>query len=1082
MSARSAPDDGAELPRLLVPPCVSEKRAIDRNRVQQVLVPAQTASVERRNGQPHITLADKRRCRIVRSRRGLSRAERALLVPRSVDLDDTLTGAGDPKARWIGNMKRSTPSQVLESLRDAFMFLEEDPDLARPGLRIPQVGAVHAVLGYWSTSPVDPATVVMPTGTGKTETMLALLAAAKPERLLAIVPSDALRDQVTSKFESFGVLQSSGVVSTKALRPVVGRVAHRFSSEEGALEFAQECNVIVATPSALNASAPEVRLSLVKSCSHLFIDEAHHVPAETWRQIRDEFEGKPIVQFTATPFREDGRHLGGRVIYAFPLREAQKQGYFSHINYVSVLDVGEHDQGVAKRAVDQLREDLSAGRDHLIMARVSRIGRVEDVLPTYMSLASDLRPVVLHSTTPAKERRGALDAIANRESRIVICINMLGEGFDLPSLKIAAVHDAHKSLGVTLQFVGRFARTVGADLGDATVVVGRPERDFDAQLRRLYAEDADWNLIIRELSEGAVGEQLEVSEFEASFGSLPDEVSMRSLLPKMSTVVYRAPEATGWDPHGVLEVFPEEDLFTVPIAINEKDGVVWFVSENRTEVKWGELKTVEEVTFDLYVLYWDAKRRLLYVNSSNNDSLHEGLATAVAGPSAKRITGENVYRVMAHVQRLVPTNVGLLDVRNVSRRFSMLVGADVSEGFPVTEAQTKSKTNIFAYGYEDGSRVSIGASLKGRIWSYRVAATLKHWVDWCDYVGAKLIDEGISVDEVMQNFIRPKSLEERPPYVALAAEWPWQVFLNLSEELRAEHTGSSWPLIDVELGITTHNTSGPIGISVTTPDWQLEYSLTFDGGEMQFSAKGADAKVVSRSKTISLADFLHSNGLVVLFEQDAVVVPPGMLLKPDREIPPFDKSKLVALDWTGVDLTVESQGPERRTDSVQAKTIEHVLSIADWDVVVDDDGTGEVADIVAMRSDGKTLYVHLTHCKFVLGGKPRAQVADLYEVCGQAQKSAQWRRNVYAMFEYLLRREKKRVERTEKSGFIKGDASALYALEDLARLLRPEFTIAVAQPGLSHGSVSGPQLELLAATETYVFETAHSQFGVYCSP
>ena len=29
-------------------------------------------------------------------------------------------------------------------------------------------------------------------------------------------------------------------------------------------------------------------------------------------------------------------------------------------------------------------------------------------------------------------------------------------------------------------------------------------------------------------------------------------------------------------------------------------------------------------------------------------------------------------------------------------------------GFPVAQAQTKTKTNIFAYGYENGERVSIG--------------------------------------------------------------------------------------------------------------------------------------------------------------------------------------------------------------------------------------------------------------------------------------------------------------------------------------------------------------------------------------
>ena len=36
---------------------------------------------------------------------------------------------------------------------------------------------------------------------------------------------------------------------------------------------------------------------------------------------------------------------------------------------------------------------------------------------------------------------------------------MLGEGFDLPELKIAAFHDVKKSLPITLQFAGRFTRT-----------------------------------------------------------------------------------------------------------------------------------------------------------------------------------------------------------------------------------------------------------------------------------------------------------------------------------------------------------------------------------------------------------------------------------------------------------------------------------------------------------------------------------------------------------------------------------------------------------------------------------------------
>jgi Type III restriction enzyme, res subunit len=82
---------------------------------------------------------------------------------------------------------------------------------------------------------------------------------------------------------------------------------------EEATQFAQTCNVIVGTPSSLRASPPEVQQALIAECSHLFVDEAHHVPAATWRSIRD--------QFTATPFREDGKRLGGRIIYAFPLQQ-----------------------------------------------------------------------------------------------------------------------------------------------------------------------------------------------------------------------------------------------------------------------------------------------------------------------------------------------------------------------------------------------------------------------------------------------------------------------------------------------------------------------------------------------------------------------------------------------------------------------------------------------------------------------------------------------------------------------------------------------------------------------------------------
>jgi superfamily II DNA or RNA helicase len=1071
-------DDALDAADLTIPAHFSAEAKLDGNKAHQLLEPEWVSAVARDEAGPYVVSPSGHQYRLVTGPSQLADGESALKIPRSARDDDELLKQAP--LRWLGRPESSTTTEVLASLENAFSFVLADPATDTPGLRVPQLGAVHAVLGYWTTGATQPGTVVMPTGTGKTETMVALLATVRPKRLLVVVPSDALRDQLAAKFETLGVLQQSQVISSQALRPVVGRIGHKFATAANARAFGEKCNVLVTTPAALFASGPDISAALLDTCSHLFVDEAHHVEAATWRHIRDAFGSKPVLQFTATPYREDGRQVSGRLIYAFPLREAQRQGFFSTINYLSIIDFENQDQAIAERAIAQLKADLDAGRDHILMARVKRIGRAIELRELYAALAPDLQPVALYSTLSATAKRNARNGLRSRTSRIVVCVDMLGEGFDLPSLKIAAIHDPHKSLGVTLQFIGRFARvTTAGDIGDATVIVGRPERQYNDDLRKLYSEDSDWNLIIRDLSEAAVGEQQDVSDFEAAFGSLPDEVSLRNLEPKMSTVAYRTTCET-WNPQAILDVYPEEQLLTVPIGINEQAHVAWFVREVRAPVQWGDLRTVEEVTYDLYVLYWNDTTQMLYINSSDNGSVHEGLAKAVCGDSVSRYMGEAVYRVMANINRLVPTNVGVLDVRNRNRRFSFHVGVDVIEGFPLVESQTKTKTNIFAYGYEAGQRVNIGASgKKGRVWSHRVAPTLKHWIDWCDEIGAKLADTGINIDEVMRGFIRPETVEQRPPYVALGIEWPWEALLSTTEETRVEYDGQDWPLVDVDLAVTQFDASGPIPFVVRTPDWEANYEVVIGDGRIIYRPTDRDVEVVSRRTRKTLSEFFAKCGPTLLLEHDAMIVPPGILLKPDREVPPIDPAKLIVRSWPS--LAKEVQGSTRDSDSIQAQAIEHVKSLATWDVIIDDHGSNEIADIVAIRAEGDQLLVSLTHCKGTRADAAGARVGDLYEVCGQAEKCVRWRRNIPLLFEHLIRRERRRNERYGHSGLMVGDGDALYRLEEKARLLKPALHVSIAQPGLSKSGISSSQTELLGATELYVYETANATIDVLCS-
>jgi superfamily II DNA or RNA helicase len=924
----------------------------------------------------------------------------------------------------------------------------------------------------------------MPTGTGKTETMLALLIAGAPELLLVIVPSDALREQTAGKFERLGVLQELRIVDGAAKRPVVGRMLHGLTSRSTAQEFAEACNVIVATPSVIAACTDEAKSALFEACSHLFIDEAHHVAAQSWGAIRDAFVGRPVVQFTATPFREDGHRVTGRLIYSFPLRLAQAEHYFSRINYTSIVDFDDIDRAVAEAAVAQLRVDLSAGFDHLLMARVDSIPRARTVLQIYQELASDLSPVILNSQMGQRQQRGARQQIADRASRVIVCVNMLGEGFDLPSLKVAAIHDPKKSLAVTLQFVGRFTRTTtDQSLGEASAFVARREVASDRRLRLLYAEDSDWNEVIRDLSETAVEQQQEISDFESGFTSRPDEVDVRNLLPKMSTVVYRTPGST-WDPLAMTDYFGEDNLLTVPIGLNSEAGVAWCVLEHRSDVRWGDIKTVEQVLYELFVLYFDSARQLLYVNSSENSGVFQELAEAVVGSPVTRFTGSTVYRVMGDIQRLTPTNVGVLDIHSQFRRFSMHVGSDVSEGFTVSEAQTKTQTNISGNGYRDGERVNISASIKGRIWSYAAAQSLKQWCDWCDVVGTKLLDESISIEDVIGNFLIPREIDERPEAVLLGLEWPWQVLAVGPERYVINYDGQSVPLVDVALVPADESRSGPFKFQLHSESWSIQYEADYIAGRLTYRCSSTtEAQIATARGSSPLSQWLNAQGLTLLLEGDQLVDQHGLLFKPDRERPPYPADRLEVIDWSGVDLHVESQGKERRADSVQARAIQRLLAEeGGWNVVIDDDGNGEVADIVALRLDEQGLLIKLVHCKYSHGDQPGARLADLYEVCGQASKSVTWRRaDMVPFFRYLDRRARAKQQRTGLSPFEVGDEREFYRLQDEAQVRKRRMEVVIAQPGLSAGSVSTGQLDLLAATETYLKSTVNASLTIWCS-
>jgi superfamily II DNA or RNA helicase len=229
--------------------------------------------------------------------------------------------------------------RARNSWANAFSYIEEDVPAGVLGFRRPQIGAIHGVHSHWSISR-EVGAVVMPTGTGRTEVMLAILVSTPCDRLLVIVPTDALRTQLAGKFLSLGILKQDGskVLDPEALFPVVGMLLHLPTSVDGVDSIFEQCQVIVTTSAIAGQCPQDIQERMAYHCSHLFIDEAHHTEAPTWRAFKDRFADRPVLQFTATPFREDGRPLDGKIIYKYSLKKAQEDGYFRPIQFRSVYE------------------------------------------------------------------------------------------------------------------------------------------------------------------------------------------------------------------------------------------------------------------------------------------------------------------------------------------------------------------------------------------------------------------------------------------------------------------------------------------------------------------------------------------------------------------------------------------------------------------------------------------------------------------------------------------------------------------------------------------------------------------------
>jgi superfamily II DNA or RNA helicase len=997
---------------------------------------------------------------------------------------------------WLKHplQKEYAVDEVISSWKDDFFFKEENIEAEINGLRSPQLGALHMILGHMQL-PLDTATIVLPTGTGKTETMLSALVANQCKRLLVTVPSNSLRIQLFEKFETLGLLKKFGVIGKKSLYPIVGIINEKFNSPQELKEFLEKCNVIVTTMHILIGSSDIEQEIVVSACSNIFIDEAHHVKAPSWNQFKSKFPAEKVVQFTATPFRNDGQRLDGKIIYNFPLRYAQEQGYFTKIDFIPIreYDSDKADEKIAEVAVQRLREDLKI-HNHILMARCFPQERAIKIFELYKKHA-DLNPVIIYSNSP--DYKETYRKITQREAKIIVCVDMLGEGFDLPELKIAAFHDIRKSLPITLQFAGRFTRTkYDEKLGHASFIANIADLDVRAELEELYADGANWNQILSDTSFGRINDEEEYKNLMDGFENINNSnIPFSNIHPKFSVVVYKN-KTNGWFPSNFSKGIPGfDDLEYKFHDINKEEKILVIITAKRGNVEWVNHKDIQQVVWDMIVVFWDTKNNLLFINSSDNGSLYKELAEAIIGDGeAKKpeiIKGIDVFKTFYNINRTKLRNVGLKYFIGKDIRFRMHVGSDVAEALSLAERQKGEKAFVVGSGFEDGEQVNIGASYKGRIWNVIKKGDLKDFKQWCIEIGDKLVNEAIDSNQILKETLIPKAISVVPDVYPVCIDWDEDVYMSHETHFKFSIDGFIATVANTDIRLTNPSENGRLLFSIVTDHKNADFELklfentTTDDHYADFKIVqlGKEKVEISNgSKTYTGVQFFEKYIPTIWFA-DGSALTGNEYVQLKQIINVYPKDNILAWNWQGVSLEKESQHVNPKiTDSIQYKVIE-VLKKDNYDIIYDDDYSGEIADVVTLKLHPDKLSVGLYHLKFAIDGKVTEQVKNLYEVCGQAQKSVHWKHKDGAEFiNHLLRRETKNRNGQTCSRLEVGTKKDLEKLLSIAKKEIPmEYEIFIVQPGFSKATATNEILTLLGVTENYLKEVAGINLKVISS-
>ncbi|MGA3013499.1 MAG: DEAD/DEAH box helicase family protein, partial [Bacteroidales bacterium] len=472
-----------------------------------------------------------------------------------------------------------------------------------------QVGAAWATMAHF-TSSTEPALISMPTGSGKTALMMMLAFILKAKHVIIITSSVVLRGQTAEKFKDLTDLRQAGAYPKDAPSPLVLDHIGQLTTSK-AWETFLNFDVVVATPHTTSPGYEDIiepPVGLFGNETIIFFDEAHHSRANTWQLLIRSFSNSRLILLTATPFRNDNKRLLAKLVYHYPLKKALDAGIYAPITYHAVNPTvsNKKDEELCTLALRIYKKQKKMHPKARLLIRAEGVTKSAELLQLYKNAGLNVEEVNYKQTL--QENNKALEGIRSGRLDGVVCIDQIGEGLDIPNLKIAVLHKPRQSFPATVQFIGRICRESTADIG-VPHLIACPD-DVKGKLQKLYSHDNAWLDFIPAL-EKIIGNIVNRSSFHGVVDVESElDLQIEDIHPFFSVRVYKNTKKEAFRFDTKLDL-PEEVVPVYQYEIQDKNIFVLITAIERC-FPWVEDSVLSAPYFDLHIFYWNDTMKLLF--------------------------------------------------------------------------------------------------------------------------------------------------------------------------------------------------------------------------------------------------------------------------------------------------------------------------------------------------------------------------------------------------------------------------------------------------------------------------------------